>query len=261
MKKPSRLSYAYAVGRVRALEKGLIERAVFKEASEEKDLACVLKVIFDAGNFTDELVQIKDTDELDEFIEKEEEDIKRLMDKILLEEDLLRIFELEDDPEEAMSAIERSGYSFIHDYVRHKLDLSNLKILFRAKYSDLSRDRFESLILQRGFLDQKWILECFDLSFAEIAEKLKVTPYKQLWASAADVLEERETFLELERGIEDFLMNFLKKAKHIVFGPEPVLAYGLAKKRELRLVRLLGVGKVNQIPVDLLKERISETYV
>lgn len=261
MKKPSRLSYAYAVGRVRALEKGLIERAVFKEASEEKDLACVLKVIFDAGNFTDELVQIKDTDELDEFIEKEEEDIKRLMDEILLEEDLLRIFELEDDPEEAMSAIERSGYSFIHDYVRHKIDLSNLKILFRAKYSGLSRDRFESLIWQRGFLDQKWMLECFDLSFAEIGEKLKVTPYKELWASAADTLEDRETFLDLERGIEDFLMGFLKKAKYIVFGPEPVLAYGLAKKRELRLVRLLGVGKVNQIPVDLLKERISETYV
>jgi V/A-type H+-transporting ATPase subunit C len=74
-------------------------------------------------------------------------------------------------------------------------------------------------------------------------------------------MEERETFLELERGIEDFLMGFLKKAKYIVFGPEPVLAYGLAKKRELRLVRLLGIGKVNQIPVDLLKERISETYV
>ncbi|MCK4760198.1 MAG: V-type ATPase subunit, partial [Candidatus Aminicenantes bacterium] len=99
------------------------------------------------------------------------------------------------------------------------------------------------------------------LSFAEIGEKLKVTPYKELWASAADTLEDRETFLDLERGIEDFLMGFLKKAKYIVFGPEPVLAYGLAKKRELRLVRLLGVGKVNQIPVDLLKERISETYV
>ncbi len=261
MKKPSRLSYAYAVGWVRTLEKGLIEQAVFKEASEEKDLARVLKVIFDAGDFTDELVQIKHTDELDEYIEKEEEAIKSLMDKILLEEDLLRIFELEDDPDKAMSIAARSRYSFIHDYIRHKLDLSNLKILLRAKYRGLSRDKFESLVLKRGFLDQKWIMECFDLSLAEIGEKLKATPYKEIWERAADTLEERETFLDLERGIEDFLMKFLKKAKYIVFGPEPVLAYGLAKKRELRFVRLLGIGKVNQIPVEILKERISETYV
>jgi V/A-type H+-transporting ATPase subunit C len=261
MKKTSRLSYAYAVGWVRALEKGLIEQAVFKEASEEKDLTSVLKVIFDAGNFTDELVQIKDTDELDEYIEKEEEALKHLMEKILPEENLLWVFGIDEDPEEAVSVVEKSRYSFIQDYMRHKIDLSNLKILFRTKYSGLSRDKFESLILKGGFLDQRWMLECFDLSFSEIGEKLKATPYKELWEKAADTLVERETFLDLERGIEDFLMEFLKKAKYIVFGPEPVLAYGLAKKRELRLVRLLGVGKANQIPVDLLKERISETYV
>ena len=56
-------------------------------------------------------------------------------------------------------------------------------------------------------------------------------------------------------------MTYLKKAKYIVFGPEPVFAYGLAKKRELSLVRLIGVGKFNQIPDELLKERMSETYV
>jgi vacuolar-type H+-ATPase subunit C/Vma6 len=261
MKKPSRLSYAYAVGRVRVLEKYLIEQAVFREASEEKDFASALKVIFDAGKFSDEWIQIKDSDELDEYIEKEEDAINHLMNEILVDRDLLRIFLEDDNPEKAMPVEEMVGCSFIQDYIRHKLDLSNLKILFRSKYSGLSRDKFESLVLQGGFLEKKLMLQCFDLSFAEIGEKLQVTPYKELWARAADVLVERETFLELERGIEDFLMSFLKKAKYIVFGPEPVFVYGLAKRRELKLVRLLGVGKFNQIPEELLKERISETYV
>ncbi len=56
-------------------------------------------------------------------------------------------------------------------------------------------------------------------------------------------------------------MIYLRRAKYIVFGPEPVFAYVLAKKRELNLLRLVGVGKINQIPADLLKRRISETYV
>jgi len=261
MKKPSRLSYAYAVGRVRALEKALVEQAVFKEASEEKDLASALKVIFDAGNFSDEMVQIKDSDELDEYIEKEEEEVHRLMREILIEEDLLKVFHEEENPGEAVTVTQRTGYSFIQDYIQHRLDLSNLKVLLRAKYSGLSRDKFESLILHGGFLKDKFILQWFDLSFAEIGEKLHATPYKELWASAADALVAQETFLELERGIENFLMTFLKKAKYIVFGPEPVFAYGLAKRRELRLVRLLGIGKINKIPDELLKQRISTTYV
>jgi V/A-type H+-transporting ATPase subunit C len=96
---------------------------------------------------------------------------------------------------------------------------------------------------------------------AEIGKKLRGTPYHDLWTKATNALEERETFVELERGIEDFLMGYLKRAKHIVFGPEPVFSYGLAKKRELSLIRLLGVGKINQVPAAILKKRISETYV
>lgn len=261
MKKPSRLSYAYAVGRIRALEKDLVEQAVFKEASEEKDLASALKVIFDAGKFSDELVQIKDSDELDEYIEKEEDEVSRLMTEILIEEDLLKVFHEEENPGEAVTVSQRNGYSFIQNYIRHRLDLSNLKILFRAKYSGLSRDKFESLVFQGGFLERKFIQQCFELSFTEIGEKLRATPYEKLWARAYETLEERETFLDLERGIEDFLMTFLKKAKTIVFGPEPVFAYGLAKRRELRLVRLLGIGKISQIPDKLLKQRIGVTYV
>jgi V/A-type H+-transporting ATPase subunit C len=261
MKKPSRLRYAYAVGRVRVLENKLVERAIFSEASEENDFSSAMKVIFDAGSFSEEMVQIRDSGELDEYLEKEEKNLYRLLEEILLEGDILTIFLEESHPEKAMSVAERTGYSFIKDYIRHKIDLGNLKIFCRVKYSGLSRKKFERLVLKDGFLDEKNLLQNFDLSFSEIGERLRATPYHDLWTKAIDALEERETFVELERGIEDFLMNYLKRAKYIVFGPEPVFTYGLAKRRELSLVRLLGVGKINQIPTPILKERISETYV
>jgi V/A-type H+-transporting ATPase subunit C len=261
MKKPSRLRYAYAVGRVRVLENKLVERAIFSEASEENDFSSAMKVIFDAGSFSEEMVQIRDSGELDEYLEKEEKNLYRLLEEILLEGDILTIFLEESHPEKAMSVAERTGYSFIKDYIRHKIDLGNLKIFCRVKYSGLSRKKFERLVLKDGFLDEKNLLQNFDLSFSEIGERLRATPYHDLWTKAIDALEERETFVELERGIEDFLMNYLKRAKYIVFGPEPVFTYGLAKRRELSLVRLLGVGIINQIPTPILKERMSETYV
>ena len=57
------------------------------------------------------------------------------------------------------------------------------------------------------------------------------------------------------------MMRYLRRAKYIVFGPEPVFAYTLAKLKEIELVRLLGVGKLIGIPPNILKNRMSETYV
>ena len=58
MKRKSRLDYAYAVGRIRALENNLVARPSFMEAAEEKDLPSALKIIFDAGQFHQEKIEI-----------------------------------------------------------------------------------------------------------------------------------------------------------------------------------------------------------
>lgn len=261
MKKTSRLDYAYAVGRIRALEVKLIERAVFREAAEGRDFTSAVKVIFDAGDFREDIGKVRDSDDLDALIEKEEANIDRLMRELLLEEDIPSIIDEESRPDKALAIANRTDYDFIKEYLRYKIDLLNLKILSRAKYSRISTEKFRNLVLKGGFLDEKILLQNYELSFSEMGEKLGASPYLDLWNEATDTLEEKETFIALERRIEDFLMNYLRKAKYIVFGPEPVFAYILAKKRELSLLRLIGVGKINQIPADLLKRRISETYV
>jgi len=261
MKKPSRLDYAFAVGKVRALEKRLVSKAVFGEAADENDFQSAVKIIFDAGAFSEEMIEIKDSKALDEYLEKEGKNLRILMDELLLEKDILRILDEDERPQNKMLLAPECGYAFIRDYLRHRIDLANIKIFCRIKYSGFSREKLENLILKGGFLDEKIFLQNYGLSFSEIGEKIQATPYKELWTKATDTLEEEETFVALERGIEDFLMKYLQRAKHIVFGPEPVFAYGLAKRRELSLVRLVGIGKLTQIPSRILKERISETYV
>ena len=261
MKKPSRLDYAYAVGRVKALEIKLIERAVFLEACGENDFFSALKVIFDAGSYSEEMIQVKDSEELDEYIIKEERNLHLLMSELLLEEDVLEIFLEEYSPDKIIALARKTGYPFLVDYIRHKIDLANLKIFCRLKFSGRPREKMKSLVLKGGFIDEKVFIDNYEFSFAEFGNKIQATGYHQLWTKATDALDEQETFVELERGIEDFLMGTLRMAKQVVFGPEPVFAYGLAKRRELGLVRLVGVGKLNQLPPQILKARISETYV
>jgi vacuolar-type H+-ATPase subunit C/Vma6 len=261
MRKPSRLNYAYAVGRVRALEDKLISKPVFTEAAEEEGIPSALKVIFDEGMFREQKVEIQNSEQLDEFLLDEEMDLESLTSELLLEREIGQILAGEYRPGEVLSVAEGLDYPFITDYLRQRVDLGNLKILCRAKYLELPPQRFEGLLMKGGFLDLDFFLESFGLSFAEIGDKLRASAYQPIWVRATDELVDRETFVVLEREIENFLMQYLKKAKYIVFGPEPVFAYILARKKELRLIRFLGVGKLNQIAVATIKERLSDTYV
>jgi len=261
MKKPSPLSYAYAVGRIRALERKLISSAIFREAAEEKDFSSAMKIIFDAGHFDEDMLKVEDSDRLDDLIEEEDRKIYDMMRELLPEKEILSIVTQESQPDRVLGLAEETGYVFIRDYLKHKIDLGNLKILLRTKYSGFSAETFKRLVMSGGFLDEDVLSQCYGSSYAEIGEAIRNSPYLDLWNRAIDALEESETFVPLERGIEDFLTAYLRKAKYIVFGPEPVFAYILAKRMELSLVRLVAVGKLQSIPVETLKQRIGETYV
>jgi vacuolar-type H+-ATPase subunit C/Vma6 len=261
MKRPSRLDYIYSVGRVRALERFLVQRAVFEEAAEMPEHFAALKLIYDSGRYTEALVKARDSAELDIFLSGEEETLKREMTELILEKDVLEAYLYTSQPGRALAAASASHYPFLRDHLRRRIDLGNIKIFVRSRYRGLAPENLRARLLDGGFIQKKEFISRFSLASVEMGEIRDSSPYRELWAKGMAALSERETFVPLERGIEDFLMNDLRRARHIIFGPEPVFAYGQAKRRELALIRLVGIGKMNAVPADLLQERISETYV
>lgn len=260
MKRPSRFAYAYAVGRVRALEKKLVPQTVFREAAGLEFVAA-LKMLDDVGSFSGELSEVRDTRELDVFMAKQEEDLSDLAARLLPEEDILRAIEPALRPDAAVAAAAGLPYPLILDYLRRAVDCGNIKIFLRTAYLGLPVETLEKHLMAGGFLDRGVFLDGFGLNTADFAGRLPSGPYRSLWARASEALAGRETFAELERGIADFLMSLLLSAKAVVFGPEPVFAYALGRRRELALVRLVGGGTFNRIPAEKIKERISATYV
>jgi len=260
MKRPSRLDYAYAVGRAKALDIHLIPRAVFLEAAEAGDPTAALKVLHDAGKYSEDLLRVANSDGLDAILGEEEDLLKRVMSELLPERDVLEIFLSDRVPGEAFVLSHGIPYPFIRNYIRHRLDLANVKMFFRVRYLGQPKERFEERAFDGGFIETPFFRRTFDIPLIEAVRLVPYPDYRGLWERGARALVERETFIVLEREIEDFLMNYLRGAKQIVFGPEPVFAYGLARMREIGLIRLVGVGKINGVPAGLIKERISETY-
>lgn len=261
MKKPTRLDYAYSVGRVRALERYLIQREVFEEGAELPDSGAALKFIYDSGHYPEVLVKVRDSAELDDVLGKEEEALQIEMRELILEPGVLECFLKTNHPDKALAAAVSSGYPFLSEHIRRRIDVGNIKIFVRARYQGLSVEKTSAKLLEGGFIQKGEFIDRLALASFDWGEIRGSSPYRELWVKGNAALAERETFVPMERGIEDFLMNDLRRARSVVFGPEPVFAYGQAKRRELALVRLVGIGKMNSVPVEILRERISETYV
>lgn len=260
MKRPSRFAYAYAVGRVRALEKKLVPQAVFREAAGMK-FETALRMLDDAGSFSGELADVRDTRQLDAFLARQEEDLADLAARLIPEKDVLRAVEPSLRPNEAAAAGAGLPYPIIRDYLGRAVDCGNIKVFMRAAYLGLPAETVEKHLLSGGVLDRGLFLDGFGLNASEFAARLPSGPLRSLWERASAALAERETFADLERGIADLLMSLLHAAKIVVFGPEPVFGYALGRRRELALVRLVGAGTFNRIPAEKIKERISATYV
>jgi len=261
MKRHSALEYAYAVGRVRALENFLVGRTAFREAAGAADLASALRTLGEAGRFSEDFPDIRTPAQLDRAIEKEEAKLLSFLSEVLLDKPILDVFLRDSDPQEALGLGRELDSAFITDHLRRRIDLGNIKIFLRARHLELPEERLRAAVLRGGFLEERIFLDHFGLPFSDLGARLSSTPYAGLWESSVRALTERETFIDLERGSEDFLMVHLRRARYIVFGPEPVYAYGLAKKRELLLVRLVVSGRIHEIPAAVLRDRISETYV
>lgn len=261
MKRRSPLDYAYAVGRVRSLEKFMIGRAAFREAAEAPDTGSALRILGEAGRLPEGFADVRTAAGLDAVLESEKQALSSLLADILLDAEVLEIYNREDRPDRALEAAEDFGSRFIADYLRSRIDLANIKIFLRSKYLESPAERFRNSALRGGTLPAELFVAGYDGPAGEFGTKLASTAYGLLWERALRALEERETFVVLEREIEDHGMVLLKPAKYFVFGPEPVYAFGLAKKRELALVRIVASGKIHGIPPAVLAERIGETYV
>ena len=68
------------------------------------------------------------------------------------------------------------------------------------------------------------------------------------------------TFTNLEKLCDDALMEFVKQAKYITFGLEPMIAYLISRQMEIKCIRILMGRKAVGTDPQVIRERMRETY-
>ena len=151
--------------------------------------------------------------------------------------------------------------TFASKYVSASIDLTNLKTLLRVKKQNKDRDFLLSLVIEGGSIDKDVLVALLSDSVENIASKLAYTDYEEVLKLGVEDFAQTGSAGLLEKLVDNYIMDLMKSAKMIPFGGEPLLAYIYAKETEIKVIRIIMVGKLNNIAGEVIRERLRDIYV
>ncbi|MDD3839532.1 MAG: V-type ATP synthase subunit C [Clostridia bacterium] len=149
---------------------------------------------------------------------------------------------------------------FLKDYFRLQADLSNIRTFFRVKRGGYGKDLFEQAFLPGGGMTMDVFLKMLEQPEQAFADKLATSDYGKVVSDGVEQLVKKSTLTDLEKYVDDYLIDYVKRRKGTAFGIEPLVGYILARENEIKNIRIIMVGKINELPEDVIRERLRDTY-
>ncbi len=149
---------------------------------------------------------------------------------------------------------------FFTKYFQLCFDLENIRSFFRARNFDNRREIFEPTYIPYGTLEYRMFGDNLDAAIDALAKVFFTTPYVFLVERGGLYLEQNRSFLRLERLCEERRLEFLRQARFMTFGVEPLFGYHQMKTAEMKKLRQVYWGKINEVSMDQLKESIADVW-
>lgn len=151
-------------------------------------------------------------------------------------------------------------YKFIDNLVKAMIDSTNIRTLLRIKKQNKGRDFAEEVIVEGGAIDSSKLVALLNESPENIMTKLQSTIYSDLIKEGFEGYIATESASLLEKLSDNYIMELMKDSKLVTFGPEKILSYIYAKETEIKVIRIIMVGKLNNIAEEVIRERLRDIY-
>ena len=153
------------------------------------------------------------------------------------------------------------GNHFLCGYFKAIADLSNIKSFVRVKMLGAGVRLLDAVLLPHGNLAREIFMGQFDETVENFAASLTGTFYRDVVSEGMRNWTEEHSLGAFEKLADNYLINYIRPVKYMVFGVEPLIGYLMAKEHEMKQIRIIVIGKLNDLPTDNIKERLRDTYV
>jgi V/A-type H+-transporting ATPase subunit C len=149
---------------------------------------------------------------------------------------------------------------YLRTLMQVKIDLANIRTFLRARYIELEPRGLERLLYPGGSVKAEVFTATFQLPIEEVIARFQFSPYRPVIEKGWAALTSENSFVPLEREIDNHVVSFLNLSKYFTFGFEIVMTYALMKKSEIKTLRLILAAKEKGMPAEAIKERIPDAF-
>lgn len=236
-------------------------KTIIKGKLLKKDFSSML---IDLGR--DNLDEIKRKIELDNY-----KGLKPSMQKATKE--VMEVFEATKDPQKIdiiidkymfseLEKIKKSlDYGFTDKIVNSLIDLTNVRTLLRIQRLGKDRAFASEVLVDGGTILKSKLLSLINESPENIMNKLSYSAYSNVLKEGIQSYIDKGSLNYLEKLSDNYMMKLMKDSKFVTFGPERILTYTYAKETEIKIIRIIMVGKLNNIAEEVIRERLRDIYV
>lgn len=160
--------------------------------------------------------------------------------------------------------LELSGKSeneYVKGIVKTMIDIANIKAFIRSKIQEKGRELFERVFVPGGVIDRDTYLGSIGDSIENIPNRFSHTDHFKWLKPGIEEYIKSKDLGSIEKYSDNFLIDFARKAKLVSFGPEPMVAYILARENEIKILRIVLTGKKNEVSPGDIRERLRDAYV
>lgn len=137
------------------------------------------------------------------------------------------------------------------------IDLTNFKSWVRLRLIGLPFQEFEKFFIENGSWRRGDFREFWDQPDEKVLAWLTNTAYSRLVTEGTSLLK---SLTVLEREYDNFLTDLISQAKLISLGIEPLVGFLIAREIEVKTLRVILVGKSNEVSNSKIKERLRRAY-
>lgn len=131
---------------------------------------------------------------------------------------------------------------------------ADIKTAFRASRMHKTAEFLERAVSSVGKPDREKLIEAAAAGETTLLTWLRQTEY----AEGAGLLAKSPA--AFEKWCDDRAVAMTEDVKYMFFGPEPLIAFYLAKEAEIKNLRILMTALENDLPFDQIRERMRRMY-
>ena len=188
-------------------------------------------------------------------------------------EDVLKDYEINRDPQRIDIILDKIYFEHLYEmakdtkvdlfinYIKDMIDFLNIKSAIRLKNQGKDVKFFEDVILPNGNIDTDIILYTLNDSIDNMIHKFRNSKISSGLLKGLESYRNTNRLSDLEKYMDNYLMELNKPSKYINFGPEPIFSYIIAKETEIKTLRIIMVSKLNNLSPDVIRERVRDLYV